>query len=310
MRARRERSDACKTGFAGTQRQAFLAERASVVMELLSEHFCFGGVQRFYRHASSAVGGPMRFGVFLPPHASLGKVAGLIFLGGMGDSEQTFLSTAGAQRYAAEAGIALISPDTSPRGALVPDVPEDCELGQGAGFYVDATQNPWSRHFRMFSYVLHDLLDTLTSTLPINTSRMAISGHSMGGHGALVLGLRNRHIFKSISAFAPIATPAESGWGRKGFTAYLGPHRETWTQYDASALIGNLRSRLDFPLLVDQGTEDRHLRDQLFPEALRIACLDSGQPIELRRRAGYDHSYYLVSSFIEDHIVFHSRALR
>jgi S-formylglutathione hydrolase len=278
--------------------------------ELLSEHVSFGGVQRFYRHDSSSVRGSMRFGVYLPPRASLGKVPALLFLAGFSCNEETFAIKAGAQRYAAEHGIAIVTPDTSPRGDGVADEPDAWDVGIGAGFYVDATQEPWSRHYRMYSYVLHELPEVIATSLPVNTNRMGISGHSMGGHGALVLGLRNRHAFKSISALAPIAAPSQCLWGKKAFGLYLGSGRETWAQYDASELLLTLNRRLDFPLLIDQGLNDPFLQEQLRPEALAMACANLGQPLELRRRAGYDHGYNFVSTFVSDHIAFHSRCLR
>jgi S-formylglutathione hydrolase len=237
--------------------------------ELLSEYVSFGGVQRFYRHDSSLVRKSMRFGVYLPPQASLGKVPALLFLAGFSCNEETFAIKAGAQRYAAEHGIAIVTPDTSPRGDGVTDVPDAWDVGIGAGFYVDATQEPWSRHYRMYSYVLHELPEVIATSLPVNTNRMGISGHSMGGHGALVLGLRNRHAFKSISALAPIAAPSQCPWGKKAFGLYLGSGRETWAQYDASELLLALNRRLDFPLLIDQGLNDPILQEQLSPEALR-----------------------------------------
>ncbi|CAB3800531.1 S-formylglutathione hydrolase FrmB [Paraburkholderia ultramafica] len=280
------------------------------MLELLSEQPCFRGVQRFYRHESSSVKGFMRFGAYLPPQASLRKVPVLFFLAGLTCNEETFAIKAGAQRYAAEHGIAIITPDTSPRGDSVADEPGAWDVGIGAGFYIDATLEPWSRHYRMYSYVLHELPDVIATHLPVNTSRMGVSGHSMGGHGALVLGLRNRHVFRSMSALAPIAAPSQCQWGKKAFGHYLGPSQETWSQYDASELLLNLNRRLDFPLLVDQGLNDPFLLEQLNPDALAMACAISGQPLELRRRTGYDHGYYFVSTFIGDHIAFHSRCLR
>ena len=277
--------------------------------ELLSEHVSFGGVQRFYRHDSSSVRGSMRFGLYLPPQASLGKVLALLFLAGFSCNEETFAIKAGAQRYAAEHGIAIVTPDTSPRGDGVTDEPEAWDVGIGAGFYVDATQEPWSRHYRTYSYVLHELPEVIATNLPVNTNRMGISGHSMGGHGALVLGLRNRHAFKSISALAPIAAPSQCLWGKKAFGLYLGSGRETCAQYDASELLFTLNRRLDFPLLIDQDLSDPFLQE-LRPETLAMACANLGQPLELRRRAGYDHGYNFVSTFVSEHIAFHGRRLR
>jgi S-formylglutathione hydrolase len=280
------------------------------MLELLSEYVSFGGVQRFYRHDSMSVKGSMRFGAYLPPQALLGKVPVLLFLTGFSCNEETFAIKANAQRYAAEHGIAIVTPDTSPRGEGVADEPDACDVGVGAGFYVDATQEPWSRHYRMYSYILHELPEVIAASLPVNTSRMGISGHSMGGHGALVLGLRNRHSFKSISALAPIAAPSQCSWGKKAFGLYLGSGRETWAQYDASELLLTLNRRLDFPLLIDQGLDDPFLQEQLNTGVLAMTCANLGQPLELRRRAGYDHDYHFVSTFIGDHVAFHSRCLR
>jgi S-formylglutathione hydrolase len=274
--------------------------------ELLSEYVSFGGVQRFYQHDSSSVRKSMRFGVYLPPQASLGKVPALLFLAGFSCNEETFAIKAGAQRYAAEHGIAIVTPDTSPRGDGVTDVPDAWDVGIEAGFYVDATQEPWSRHYRMYSYVLHELPEVIATNLPVNTNLMGISGHSMGGHGALVPGLRNRHAFKSISALAPIAAPSQCSWGKTAFGLYPGSGRETWAQYDASELLLTVNRRLDFPLLIDQGLNDPFLQEQLSPQALTIACANLGQPLDLRRRAGYDHGYKFVSAFVGDHIAFHS----
>lgn len=280
------------------------------MLTLTSEHACFGGVQRFYSHDSPTVRGPMCFGVYLPPQAALGKVAALFFLAGLAGNEETFASKAGAQRYAAEHGLALVTPDTSPRGEAIPDEPDAWDFGKGAGYYVDATQEPWSRNYRMYSYVLHELPDVVARHLPINGERLAIAGHSMGGHGALVLGLRNRHVFRSVSALAPISSPSQCPWGRKAFAQYLGTGRDTWAQYDASELLLSLTRRLEFPLFIDQGLSDEYLREQLNPDAIAMACADSGQPLELRRHIGYDHGYHFVSTFIGDHIAFHSRCLR
>jgi S-formylglutathione hydrolase len=280
------------------------------MLELLSEYMIFGGVQRFYLHDSSSVRVSMRFGVYLPPQARLGDVPALLFLAGFSCNEETFAIKAGAQRYAAEHGIAIVTPDTSPRGEGVADEPAAWDVEIGAGFYVDATQEPWSRHYRMYSYVLHELPEAITTSLPLNTNLMGISGHSMGGHGALVLGLRNRHVFKSIPALAPIAAPPRCPWGEKAFGLYLGSGRQTWAQYDASELLPTLSRRLDFPLLIDQGLNYPFLQEQLNPEALAMTCANLGQSLELRRRAGYDHGYNFVSTFVGDHIVFHSRRLR
>ena len=278
-------------------------------LELLSEHACFGGVQRFYQHHSAAIGLPMRFSVYLPPQASNGPVPGLLYLAGLTCNEETFATKAGAQRVAAELGLALIAPDTSPRGAGIAGEADSWDFGVGAGFYLDATQAPWSTHYRMESYLLRDLLPLIGDALPIDTQRLGITGHSMGGHGALTLALRNPGRFQSLSAFAPICAPSQCPWGQKAFTGYLGDAPEAWQQHDASALMG-LRSSALFPqgILIDQGLGDKFLDTQLHPHLFEQACTTAGQPLTLRRHAGYDHGYYFISSFIEDHLRHHAVA--
>jgi S-formylglutathione hydrolase len=252
----------------------------------------------------------MRFGVYLPPQASLGKVPALFFLAGLTCNDETFAIKAGAQRYAAKHGLALITPDTSPRGDRVADEPDSWDFGIGAGFYVDATQDPWSRHYRMYSYILHELPDAVVGALPVDGERLGISGHSMGGHGALVLALRNRHVFKSVSALAPISAPSQCPWGVKAFSHYLGSSHDTWTQYDATELVLSRPHRLNYPILIDQGLADQFLAEQLNPDSLAMACANTGQALNLRRHVGYDHSYYFVSTFIPDHIAHHRSLLR
>ena len=278
--------------------------------ELLSAHACFGGEQRFYQHQSVAVGLPMRFSVYLPPQASSQSVPALLYLAGLTCNEETFASKAGAQRVAAELGLALIAPDTSPRGAGAPGESDSWDFGVGAGFYLDATQAPWSTHYRMESYLLQDLLPLLGVALPIDTQRMGITGHSMGGHGALTLALRNPQRFRSLSAFAPICAPTQCPWGHKAFTGYLGDAPETWHQHDASALMGKRSSPLFAQgILIDQGLGDKFLDTQLHPHLFEQACAAAGQPLTLRRHAGYDHGYYCISTFIEDHLRHHAAAL-
>ena len=278
------------------------------MLELISEHACFGGVQRFYSHPSSAIGLPMRFSVFLPAQARTGKVPALFYLAGLTCTEETFMIKAGAQRVAAEQGLILITPDTSPRGAGVAGESDSWDFGLAAGFYVDATQAPWNAHYRMYSYVL-ELHQTVIQTLPVDSSKVGIFGHSMGGHGALVLALRNPDLFRSVSAFAPICAPSQCPWGKKAFSGYLGSNEHDWLQYDASALVANRRAPFPNGILIDQGLADKFLPDQLFPEAFEQACQKAQQPLELRRHAGYDHGYYFISTFVEDHIRFHSRQL-
>lgn len=279
------------------------------MFELLSEYRAFGGVQRFYRHDSERIGLPMRFSVFLPRAAVQAPVPAVVYLAGLTCTEETFAIKAGAQRYAEEHGLALIAPDTSPRGAKVAGESDSWDLGVGAGFYVDATRQPWAGHYRMYSYLLDELLPAITHSLPIDRARIGIFGHSMGGHGALVLGLRNPEHFRSISAFAPISAPSRCAWGEKAFSAYLGPDRAAWAAYDASELVLHhaLPGRR---ILIDQGLSDTFLRDgQLQPEVFEAACRKAGQPLELRRHEGYDHSYYFISTFIADHIAHHARQL-
>lgn len=279
------------------------------MLELISEHACHGGVQRFYRHHSAAIGLPMRFSVFLPPQVEQGKVPALFYLAGLTCNEETFMTKAGAQRVAAQLGMMLIAPDTSPRGANVPGESDNWDLGVGAGFYVDATTAPWSQHYRMYSYIL-ELYELVTREFPVQADSIGITGHSMGGHGALVLALRNPERFKSVSAFAPVCAPSQRPWGVKAFAAYLGSEQAGWQQYDASALMANSKTPFPGGILIDQGLSDKFLTDQLFPEAFEAACQQAEQPLELRRQSGYDHSYYFISTFIEAHLQFHARQLK
>jgi S-formylglutathione hydrolase len=277
--------------------------------EILSEHACFGGVQRFYKYDSAAIGLPMRFSVYLPPEAQGKRLPVLFYLAGLTCTEETFAIKAGAQRVAAEEGLILVMPDTSPRGAGVPGEADSWDFGVGAGFYVDATQEPWARHYRMYSHIL-ELRERVLAELPADPARVGIFGHSMGGHGALMLALRNPDLFRSVSAFAPIAAPARSPWGEKAFGGYLGPDRAAWRDYDATELMGRA-TEAPFPkgILIDQGLADKFLAEQLYPEAFEDACSAVGQPLELRRHAGYDHGYYFISTFVEDHLRFHRRNL-
>jgi S-formylglutathione hydrolase len=281
------------------------------MLELLSSHACHGGEQRFYRHASRTIGLPMRFSVYLPPQAlqADAKVPALFYLAGLTCTEETFAIKAGAQRFAAKHGIALISPDTSPRGANLPGETDAWDFGAGAGFYVDATREPWARHYRMYSYVRDELHDTVLENLPVDGGRLGIFGHSMGGHGALMLALRNPDIYRSVSAFAPIAAPMRCPWGEKAFSGYLGDDREAWKQYDASELVAHAARKFPEGILVDQGLADQFLAEQLNPDVFEAACEAAGQPLTLRRHAGYDHGYYFITTFIEDHVAHHARVL-
>lgn len=275
-------------------------------MELISEHACFGGVQRFYRHDSAAIGLPMRFSIYLPPQASAGKVQAVMYLAGLTCTEETFMIKAGAQRVAAELGQILVAPDTSPRGAGVPGEADSWDLGVGAGFYTDATAEPWRAHYRMHSYIL-ELHQLVLDEFPVDAARFGIMGHSMGGHGALVMALRHPQLFSSVSAFAPICAPSQAPWGIKAFSAYLGEDRAQWAQYDATALMANSRTPFPRGILVDQGLSDKFLESQLHPHLFEAACEQARQPLTLRRHEGYDHGYYFISTFIEDHLRFHNR---
>jgi S-formylglutathione hydrolase len=276
--------------------------------ETIAEHAAFGGRQGFYRHSSTATGTPMRFAIFTPPQAERGRVPVVWFLSGLTCTEENFTTKAGAQRVAAELGLMLIAPDTSPRGADVPtDANNSYDFGLGAGFYVDATQAPWSRNYRMYSYVTSELPEFVASRFRADMARQSITGHSMGGHGALTIALKNADRFRAVSAFAPIVAPTQVPWGEKAFIGYLGPDRATWQQYDACELI---RGGKRVPgILVEQGEADQFLAKQLKPELLAAACRSGGIPLELRMRAGYDHSYYFVASFIEDHLRWHHQRL-
>jgi S-formylglutathione hydrolase len=280
-------------------------------LELISEHACFGGVQRFYRHDSAVIGLPMRFSVYLPPQALAGdRCPALFYLAGLTSTEETFAIKAGAQRVAAREGLIVISPDTSPRGANVPGEADHWDFGLAAGFYLDATQAPWREHYRMESYIVDELYETVCAALPVAPRRIGIFGHSMGGHGALTLALRHPDRFRSVSAFAPIAHPSVCPWGIKAFSGYLGDDRAAWAAHDATELMQ--RAQRPFPggILVDQGEADKFLAEQLYPDDFAVACAAAGQPLQLRRHHGYDHGYYFIQTFIEDHLLHHAAQLR
>ena len=277
-------------------------------LEIVSQSGCFGGRQVTYRHASEQTGTPMRFAVFHPPAAGQGKVPVVWFLAGLTCTEENFTVKAGAQRIAAELGLMLVAPDTSPRGEGVPDDPEGAyDFGLGAGFYVDATQAPWSANYRMRSYLERELPALIGAELPADMDRQSIMGHSMGGHGALTLGLRNPGRFKAISAFAPIVSPLNCPWGEKALSNYLGPDRAAWREYDACALVEDGARANE--LLVEQGEADPWLEGQLKPELLEAACAKAGVTLTLRRQPHYDHSYFFISSFIEQHLRWHAQRL-
>ncbi len=275
-------------------------------VQTISEQACFGGTAGFYKHASRETGTDMRFGLFLPPQVRNGTVPALYFLAGLTCTEETFLTKGAALRLAAELGLALVAPDTSPRGLNLPGETDDWDFGAGAGFYVDATQAPWAAHYRMYSYVNRELPDLVQARFPVS-ERRGISGHSMGGHGALVLALGESSRWHSVSALAPICNPCAVPWGQKAFGAYLGPDQSGWEAYDASRLVQT--STFQGSILVDQGASDKFLETQLRPETLRKAGDASGRTVQLRLQAGYDHSYWFVQSFIGDHLRHHSRAL-
>ena len=274
-------------------------------MQRIESHACFGGTQDVWSQRSSALDCEMRFGIYLPPQARDRACPVLYWLSGLACTEQNFITKSGAQRYAAGHGVILVAPDTSPRGGEVADA-EGYDIGLGAGFYLNATQAPWSAHYRMHDYVVDELPALVDECFPTDKAR-AISGHSMGGHGALVIALRNPGRYRSVSAFAPIVAPSRAPWGVKAFTAYLGEDRAAWRDWDAVDLVARASERL--PLLVDQGDADEFLGTQLRPELLREACDAAGHPLELRLQPGYDHSYYFISSFIGEHIAWHAKAL-
>ena len=281
-------------------------------LELLSEHACFGGVQRFYRHASGAIGLPMQFGVYLPPQALLpdAQVPVLFYLAGLTCTEETFAIKAGAQQHAARHGLAIVTPDTSPRGTELPGQSDSWDFGVGAGFYLDATERPWSAAWQMETYVSEELHQLVGKHLPVDLERAGVFGHSMGGHGALTLALRRPGQYRSVSAFAPIANPVNCPWGQKAFAGYLGNDRSTWLAHDATELISQYPTA-PYPegILIDQGLADKFLASQLHPEAFEAACKQLGQPLTLRRHAGHDHGYYFIQSFVGDLIAHHARAL-
>ena len=277
------------------------------VVTTLEEHACFGGVQGFYEHASDVIGLPMRFGVYQPPQAAQGPVPVLVYLAGLTCNEQTFAIKAGAQQHAAKHGLMLVTPDTSPRNTGAPDADKDWDFGHGAGFYLDATAPAFATHWRMESWITQELPQVVAANFPADTDACGIFGHSMGGHGALTLALRHSRLYRSVSAFAPISAPTEVPWGEKAFSGYLGGDRGAWGEHDAVHLI---RAGKRVPqLLVDQGESDQFLATQLRVERLEEACAAAGQPLTLRRHAGYDHGYFFVASFIEDHIAHHAAAL-
>jgi S-formylglutathione hydrolase len=278
-------------------------------IQLVSEHACFGGKQQFYKHDSRETRGPMKFSVYQPPQAKAGRVPVLYYLAGLTCTEETFPIKAHAQAVAAELGLMLVAPDTSPREPRIPGDAEMWDFGQGAGFYVDATQAPWSANYRMYSYVSRELPEVVAANLPALAGATGIFGHSMGGHGALTLALRNPTQYQSVSAFSPVAAPMQCPWGQKAFTNYLGPDQETWREHDATQLV----ARKPFPahILIDQGAADQFLADQqLLPEKFAAAAAAAGQKLNLRMQPGYDHGYFFIQTFMADHLQHHARILK
>ncbi len=270
---------------------------------------CFGGKQLRFEHASSTLNCTMNFSIFLPPQAEHTKVPVLYYLSGLTCTDENVVQKAGAQRYAAEHGIALIAPDTSPRGEDVPDDAEGSwDFGLGAGFYCDATEEPWKKHYQMYSYIVDELPALINANFPVNGNRQSITGHSMGGHGALTIALKNPSKFKSVSAFSPICSPLNCPWGEKALSNYIGANRDAWKNYDSCELIKTATEKL--PVLIDQGGSDNFLVEQLKPELLQAASIEAGYPITLRLQAGYDHSYFFIASFIADHMAFHAAYLK
>ena len=275
-----------------------------MTLKKVSDSRCFGGAQQVWSHASEATGCTMRFGLFLPPQANAGRVPALWWLSGLTCTEENFIVKAGAQRVAAELGLALVVPDTSPRGITLPGDRDTWDFGVGAGFYVDATCEPWSQHYRMRQYIAQELRSLVEAEFPVDGARTAMSGHSMGGHGALTMALSMPGWIRSVSAFAPIAAPMRCPWGEKALAGYLGQDRAAWAAYDSTALVQS-RGWSGPPILVDQGEADPFLVSQLRPDLLELACAAAKVPLHLRLQPGYDHGYYFVSTFIEDHLRHH-----
>jgi len=278
-----------------------------MIINLSSEHKSFGGKVGFYKHDSVCCKSEMRFAVYQPPQATSKPVPVLYFLAGLTSTEENFIVKAGAQRYAAEHGLMLVAPDTSPRHTGIAGEDDEWDVGSGASFYVDATVEPWQKHYQMYSYVVHELPTLIAHNFPVKPDKQGICGHSMGGHGALVCALRNPHQYQSVSAFAPIVAPLHSPWVDKAFNRYLGSNREKWRAYDACELIKI--QQYHSPILIDQGTADPYLTEHLLPSLFEQACAQVNQPLTLRYQEGYDHNYYFIATFIEDHIRHHASFL-
>ncbi|WP_169545984.1 S-formylglutathione hydrolase [Sneathiella aquimaris] len=277
-------------------------------MKTRSEQSCFGGTQGFYEHRSQETGTDMQFAVYTPPSAKNEPVPVVYYLAGLTCTDETATIKAGAQRVAAQLGLMLVMPDTSPRGAMIDGEDESWDFGTGAGFYLDATQAPWSKNYRMYSYITKELPSLIAAHFPSDNGPAGIMGHSMGGHGALTIGLKNTEQYASITAFAPICAPSQCPWGQKAFNGYLGDNKAEWDEYDAVALVNNIQTA--HPILIDQGKADPFLEQELNPHLFEQACKAADQPLIYRSHSGYDHSYYFIQSFMEDHLLHHSKILK
>lgn len=279
-----------------------------MTIEKVAENRCFEGLQGVYSHQSEYCNGPMRFALYRPPQALAGQACPVVtFLSGLTCTEENFTVKAGAQRVASELGLILVAPDTSPRGQNLPGEDDSYDFGSGAGFYLDATQEPWSKAYRMYSYITKELPEVLKANFEADWSRQGITGHSMGGHGALTIHLKHPDVYRSVSAFSPIVAPMQVPWGQKAFRGYLGEDQEAWKAYDATELVKARPSQAT--ILIDQGTDDNFLEEQLRPEIFEKACKEAGQPLQLRMQKGYDHSYFFIATFIEDHLRHHAAVL-
>lgn len=281
-----------------------------MTIETIGEHACFGGTVGFYRHRSSVNNCDMQFSVFVPGQAAEKTLPVVTYLAGLTCTEETFMAKSGAQRVAAELGIILVAPDTSPRGDAIPDDPEGAyDFGLGAGFYVNATEEPWRQHYQMYDYITQELPDVVFANFPGDRSKQGITGHSMGGHGALTIGLKNPDIYQSISAFAPICSPSNCPWGQKALGNYIGRDPSVWAPHDATRIVGSVNNRPANKILIDQGTADQFLEEELHPHLFEAACGENDVDLELRRHEGFDHGYYFISTFMEDHLRFHAGIL-
>lgn len=279
----------------------------TAALSLKTQFTCFGGTVSFYKHPSATCNSEMALSVYVPPQARVEPVPVLYYLSGLTCTEENFMIKAGAQQFAAYYGLILVAPDTSPRNTGIANENQDWDLGSGAGFYVNATESPWRDYYQMYSYVTQELPALIAAHFPVLPERQGIFGHSMGGHGALICALKNPQQYQSVSAFAPIAAPSRCPWGHRAFGAYLGADSAAWKAYDASELVQT--TQLDHRILIDQGSADAFLEQQLMPQVFEQACADAGQALQLRMQSGYDHSYYFIATFMEDHIRHHAERL-